>query len=66
MNTRMWMSLDLVGVLLAAMAGVSNAGTYYVATEGSADNDGSYARPWPSVVVALEKVGGGHTIVLKR
>jgi len=66
MNTRMWMSLDLVGLLLATMAGVSHAGTYYVATEGSADNDGSYDKPWPSVAVALEKVGGGNTIVLKR
>jgi hypothetical protein len=66
MNIEMWISLDVVGVLLAAMAGVSHAGTYYVAAEGSADNDGSYARPWPSVAAALEKVGGGHTIVLRR
>jgi hypothetical protein len=66
MNAKVWMRLDLVGVLLAAMAGVSQAGTYYVSTEGSADNDGSYAKPWPSVAVALEKVGGGSTVVLKR
>ena len=66
MNTKMWTRLDLVVVMLGAMAGVSHAGTYYVATEGSADNDGSYTKPWPSVAVALEKVGGGHTIVLKR
>ena len=39
MNARMLIGLDLVGVLLAAIAGVSNAGTYYVATDGSADND---------------------------
>ena len=38
MNAKMWMKLDLVGVLLAAMAGVSHAGTYYVATEGSTGN----------------------------
>ena len=60
------MSLDLVGVLLATVAGVSHAGTYYVAAEGSTDNDGCYAKPWPSVAVALEKVGGGNTIVLRR
>jgi len=66
MNTKTWVKQDLLVVLSAAMAGVSHAGTYYVATEGSADNDGSYNKPWPSVAMVLEKVGGGHTIVLKR
>ena len=27
---------------------------------------GSFANPWPSVDLALDKVGGGNTIVLKR
>lgn len=65
MNTKMWMRLDLIGVLLATMAGVSHAGIYYVANEGSVDNDGSYTKPWPSVAHALDQAGGGNTIVLK-
>lgn len=48
------------------MATVSYAGTYYVSGDGSAGNDGTYAKPWRCVAAALEEVGGGHTIVLRR
>jgi hypothetical protein len=37
---------------------------YYVAPDGSQRGDGSARRPWPSAQYALEKVGGGNTIIL--
>ena len=52
-------------ILLALTAIAAEAGTYYVATDGKPENDGSAGKPWPSVEYALSKVGGGHTIVLK-
>ncbi len=42
---------QLLGVTVAALAGLasaSHAGIYYVATDGSADNDGSYTKPLPN------------------
>ena len=51
-------------LIALALAAPVLAGTYYVAPNGAAENDGSAARPWPSVEVALAKAGGGHTIVL--
>ena len=53
------------GLVLIAMALVANAGTYYVATDGKPDGDGSREKPWPSLDFALKKVGGGNTIVLR-
>jgi hypothetical protein len=47
------------------MAASTYAGTYYVATDGKPGNDGSRDHPWPSVEFALNKVGGGNTIVLR-
>jgi parallel beta-helix repeat protein len=44
---------------------VVHAGTYYVATDGKPENDGSRDKPWPSVEHSLSKVGGGHTIVVR-
>ncbi len=52
----------LLIILLTASA---SAGTYYVATDGGEDNDGSKEKPWPSVEYALSKVGGGHTIIVR-
>ena len=53
-------------VVWAALTAISaDAGTYYVATDGKPENDGSAARPWPSVEFALSRAGGGHTILLK-
>jgi parallel beta-helix repeat protein len=52
-------------VLIAVGAMLANAGTYYVATDGKPDSDGSPGKPWPTVEHALSKVGGGHTIVVK-
>ena len=51
-----------VMALLLMLASESYAATYYVATDGAASNDGSSARPWPSVNHALAQVGGGHVI----
>ena len=53
------------GLLLVALAAAARAETYYVATDGKAENDGSREKPWPSVEFALQKVGGGNTIVLR-
>jgi parallel beta-helix repeat protein len=58
------MQMRLV-VCAALLAGAASGGTYYVSPDGSAENDGSSGRPWPSVEHALARVGGGHTIVLK-
>jgi len=52
-------------VIIFLTACSAKAGTYYVATNGKPDGDGSKERPWPSVEYALSKVGGGHTIVVK-
>ncbi|MBI2929916.1 MAG: right-handed parallel beta-helix repeat-containing protein [Verrucomicrobia bacterium] len=41
------------------------AGTSYVSTDVKADGDGSKDRPFASVEAVLEKVGGGHTIIVK-
>jgi hypothetical protein len=57
--------LSIAVMLFAMAAGVSQAGTYYVATDGSAANEGSAEHPWPTVNYALEKVGGGNTIIVK-
>ncbi len=38
---------------------------FYVSPSAPRAGDGSAARPWPSVRHALEKVGGGNTIILE-
>jgi parallel beta-helix repeat protein len=53
-----------VGFVLVVLVSAARAGTYYVATDGKPDNNGSHEKPWPSVNMALEKVGGGNTIVV--
>ncbi len=52
-------------LLFVAMASVAAAGSYYVATDGKPENDGSRPKPWPSVDFALRKVGGCNTIVVR-
>jgi len=54
-----------MSLLLLAAAGMARAETYYVATNGKPEYDGSREKPWPSVEQALAKVGGGHTILVK-
>ncbi len=55
----------MLGLLLAALTAAAHAETYYVATDGKPENDGSRDKPWPAVDFALKKVGGGHTIVVR-
>ncbi|MCB4756105.1 MAG: hypothetical protein LHV69_03580 [Elusimicrobia bacterium] len=38
---------------------------YYVATNGSQSNDGSAAKPWPTINYALGRVAGGDTIIVQ-
>jgi hypothetical protein len=52
-------------VLLVPLLAAAQAGTYYVATDGKPENDGTREKPWPSVEFALKKVGGGNTIVVR-
>jgi len=60
MNRYVWVSL-----LVMTMATAARADSYYVAADGKPENDGAWAKPWPSVEYALSKVGGGHTIKVK-
>jgi hypothetical protein len=50
---------------MMTMVSAAPAETYYVATDGQPENDGTLERPWPSVEHALAQVGGGHTIVVR-
>jgi hypothetical protein len=61
MKQRTWINLLLMSTAMAA-----SAETSYVATDGQAENDGSRAKPWPSVEHALSKLGGGHTIIVRQ
>jgi parallel beta-helix repeat protein len=54
-----------IGALLVALTASAHAGTYYFATNGKPENDGSREKPWPSVALALAKVGGGNRIVVR-
>ncbi len=75
-----WMGLAVAGLmgpcpagsgLIVQAAGPSRASpaeearTFYIAVDGSADNDGSRQHPWPSVEHALWKAGGGSTILVR-
>jgi hypothetical protein len=59
--------LCLIGgaLLLAAPVSAVEDRSYYVAADGAPANDGSKEHPWPSIEYALERVGGGHTIVVR-
>ena len=50
-------------VMLTATA--APAASYFVAVDGQAGNDGSHAKPWPTVEFALSKVGTGNTIIVR-
>jgi hypothetical protein len=54
----------LVWLLLCAPH-AARAATYYVATNGTEQGDGSDTRPWPTVEFALGRVGGGNTVIVK-
>ena len=58
-------SILLTWLLFLCSPGISRAETYYIAGDGKAENNGSHDKPWPSVEFALEKVGGGNTIVFR-
>lgn len=51
--------------LLWQPAAKAISSTYYVAPNGSVSGDGSLTKPWPSVNYALDKVGGGSTIIVR-
>jgi hypothetical protein len=56
----------LIATLLFLLSNsVVAGGTYYVAVNGKPDGDGSLEQPWPSVEIALAKLKGGHTIILR-
>ncbi len=42
------------------------ANTYFVATNGSNSNDGSAARPWASILHAIDRVPDGSEIVVRN
>lgn len=59
-------SMALLAVLaIFPFAPAAGAETYYVAPDGVESNSGSQEEPWPSVNYALERVGGGHTILVR-
>src|SRR5574340_1410093 len=60
----MFWRASFVMLLVALTTMSADAGTYYVATDGKPENDGSAAKPWPSVEHALSKAGAGQTIIL--
>ena len=47
------------------IAATAYGASFYVATDGRPETDGSQARPWPSVEYALSKAGGGQTIIVR-
>jgi parallel beta-helix repeat protein len=77
MDRRSWFGL-LVAVGMAAAIGAPSGGvppgelpqpvvksSYYVATDGREEGDGSSAKPWPSVEYALSRAGAGQAIIVK-
>jgi hypothetical protein len=52
-------------ILVALAATTAYGASFYVAIDGRPENDGSLAKPWPSVEYALSQVGGKHTIIVK-
>jgi hypothetical protein len=50
--------------LARAKEAPASFGEYFVSPAGSEGNDGSESSPWPSVNIALEKVGGGNIITM--
>jgi parallel beta-helix repeat protein len=44
---------------------VAAGNSYYISPSGNTSNDGTQSSPWPSVLYALSKVGGGNTFILE-
>ncbi|MGB2129598.1 MAG: right-handed parallel beta-helix repeat-containing protein [Flavicella sp.] len=44
----------------------SSTTTYYIALDGSDNNDGSITRPWKNLKYAFDKVKGGDTILFRE
>ncbi len=57
--------VSLSGIDFAAYAPAPSGQAYYVGSNGTTSNDGSRARPWPTVEHALSQTGGGATILVK-
>jgi len=49
----------------AAAPATAAGASFYVAVGGRPENDGSLAKPWPTVEFALSKVGAGNTVVVR-
>jgi len=49
----------------AAAPATASGASFYVALGGRSENDGSPAKPWPTVEFALSKVGAGNTVIVK-
>jgi parallel beta-helix repeat protein len=58
-------SIRFAPLILLSAAMTAPSATYFVATDGKPENDGTSGQPWPAVEHALAKVGGGHTILVK-
>ncbi|MGE3459039.1 MAG: right-handed parallel beta-helix repeat-containing protein [Kofleriaceae bacterium] len=59
MRAHLWM------VAVALAPAVSNAETYYVATDGSDDAAGTEAAPWQSLQHAADEVKAGDTVIVR-
>jgi parallel beta-helix repeat protein len=53
-----------LGCLLALLASVSPATTYYVATQGSDNNPGTSESPWATLQHAVDTIAPGDTILV--
>jgi hypothetical protein len=53
-----------LGCLLALLASVSPAATYYVATQGSDNNSGTSQSPWATLQHAVDTIAPGDTILV--
>jgi len=49
----------------AAAPATAPGASFYAAIGGRHENDGSSAKPWPSVEFALSRVGAGNTVMVK-
>ena len=58
-------SLLFILAAVPCIVTAASGGSFYVAVDGRPDNDGSAARPWPSIEHALSRVGAGNTIIVK-
>jgi len=59
---RWWALLIVLGLATSTTRG----DVFYVAVDGRPENNGSPAKPWPSVEYALAQVGGGHNLIVNN